>query len=447
MPPPEMLSAPVAGPADAWRLLDWLARRPPPAVAARVASPQHAVGALLDGIANPHRRLCVIHVAGSKGKGSTALLIESILAAAGLRTGTFTSPHLVRWTERVRIGGVEIEAEALASALETLRPALRRYCARHPDIPPTFFDVMTAAALYLFERAALDAVVVEVGIGGRLDSTNIVVPRVSCITSIELEHTDRLGATLAEIATHKAGVIKPGVPAVLGALPAPALACALDRCAAVGASAWVEGREFSVKVGEAADMALALDLSLSGSDFSARMPVLGAHLGRCAAIAAACVARSGLVAAGRLAGAVIEGLANAQLPGRTEIVGRAPWRVVDGAHTPASALALRAALARLSYDRSHWLLSISAGKDLDALIRILLRGAGSVTLTRADALRSLAPEQLASRVTAQFPGLPVYCFDACMPAVAHVRRLAASDSLIACAGSVYIAGAARESLR
>lgn len=443
---PDVLSRSITLPEDAWQLLDWLAHRPAPSPAAREARPQHAVAALLDGVGNPQRRLCAIHVAGSKGKGSTALLVESILAAAGLKTGTFTSPHLVRWTERIRIGGVELDAQSLVLALEALRPVLRSYCSREPAHPPTFFDVMTAAAFYLFDRAGLDVAVIEAGIGGRLDSTNIVIPRVSCITSIELEHTELLGATLEQIAAHKAGVIKPGVPAVIGTLPAPALACVLERCAAVGASAWVEGHEFAVTVGESADTTLSLELCLPGVSLAASIPVLGAHLGRCAAIALACVARSGLVADERLAQVAIAGLANARLPGRTEVVGRAPWRVVDGAHTPASALALRAAIARLNYVESHWLLSISSGKELGALIRILLQGANSVTLTRADPVRSLAPAVMAAEVAAQFPGIPVYCLDTCAQAVAHVRRLAHPDGLICCAGSVYLAGAVRELL-
>lgn len=440
---PDLLSAPVAGPADAWRLLDCLAHGPTPTPAAREARPQHAVAALLDGLGNPHRRLCAIHIAGSKGKGSTALLTEAMLEAAGLKTGTFTSPHLVRWTERIRVRGAEIEAQALAAALETLRPVLRGYCARHPDHPPTFFDVLTAVAFYLFERAALDVVVIEAGLGGRLDSTNVVVPRVACITRIELEHTDRLGTTLAQIAAHKAGVIKAGVPAVIGILPEPAHRCVIERCVSVGASAWVEGREFSVVVGDLADAALALDLRLPGMRFPAVLPALGAHLGHCAVIALACVARSGLVAAGQLAGAASAGLASVRLPGRTEIVGRAPWCVVDGAHTLASAHALRAALARLPHAGLHWLLSISSGKELDGLLRVLLQGADSVTLTRADPVRSIPPEQLAARVARLFPAMPAFCFDRCAPAVEHVRRRADPRALICCAGSVYMAGAAR----
>lgn len=444
---PDVLSRPIARPEDAWRLLDWLAHRPAPSLAAREARPQHAVAALLDGVGNPQQHLCMIHVAGSKGKGSTALLIESILSAAGLSVGTFTSPHLLRWTERIRICGVEIEAQALADALEALRPALRSYCSCEPGHTPTFFDVMTAAALSLFDRAGLDVVVIEVGLGGRLDSTNIVMPRVSCITSIELEHTDLLGTSLEQIAAHKAGVIKPGVPAVIGMLPEPALACVLERCAAAGASAWVEGREFAVTVAESADTSLSLDLRLPGVSLSASLPVLGAHLGRCAAIALACVVRSGLVADERLAQVAVAGLANARLPGRAEVVGLAPWRVVDGAHTPASALALRAAIARLSHVEAHWLLSISGGKELEALIRILLQGASSVTLTRADPQRSLAPAVMAAEIAAQYPGIPIHCFDTCAEAVTHVRSIARPDSLICCAGSVYLAGAVREMLR
>ena len=186
---------------------------------------------LLERVGRPERGLSVLHVAGSKGKGSTALFAEAVLAAAGERVGTFTSPHLEHWTERFRIGGREVAAPDLADVLTRLRPHVEALL-HDPDAPdPSFFDATTAAAFLLFREAGVERAVVEVGLGGRLDSTNVVEPAVACITSIELEHTDRLGATLEAIAGEKAGIVKPGRPVVTGSLPEEA-ARVVARCAA-----------------------------------------------------------------------------------------------------------------------------------------------------------------------------------------------------------------------
>ena len=178
------------------------------------------VQSLLARIGEPQRGLHVLHIAGSKGKGSTALLCEALLRAAGVSTGTFTSPHLERWTERFRIDGREVPEDALAATIGELRPHVEAL--RGSPEPPSFFDVITAAAFQLFSAARVDVAIVEVGLGGRLDSTNVVEPAVCCITSIELEHTDKLGDTLAAIAGEKAGIAKPHVPLVVGPLPAEA---------------------------------------------------------------------------------------------------------------------------------------------------------------------------------------------------------------------------------
>ncbi|NIW85791.1 MAG: bifunctional folylpolyglutamate synthase/dihydrofolate synthase, partial [Gammaproteobacteria bacterium] len=190
-----------------------------------------SVARLLERAGHPHRGLPVIHIAGSKGKGSTALAAEAVLEATGHSTGTFTSPHLQRWTERFRVGGREITGAHLAETLEALRPHVEVLCAEHPENPPSFFDVLTAAALLLFRASRVDCAIMEVGIGGRYDATNIVEPAVTCVTGIELEHVDKLGNDLASIARHKGGIIKPAVPVIAAPLPSPA-AEQISACAA-----------------------------------------------------------------------------------------------------------------------------------------------------------------------------------------------------------------------
>ena len=401
---------------------------------------------LLERVGEPQRGLRVIHIAGSKGKGSTALFVEAICRAAGERVGTFTSPHLERWTERFRLDGQEVAGDLLAAAVARLRPHVDALRAADRVSAPTFFDATTAAALLLFERARVDRVVLEVGLGGRLDSTNVVVPGVACVTSIELEHTEKLGESLAEIAREKAGVLKPGVPAVAGNLPQPARAALIERAREVGTEvAWL-GRDFDVEVASAGPEGLALRLRDGPLRVAATLPVLGAHQAGNAALALACARRAGVAADADLAAAAARGLATATLPGRIEVLGRSPWLIVDAAHTAVSARALAVALAAIPRRRSHIVLSISAGKDMASILAAVLPQADSVTVTRAEPARSLASEEIAAAVRAAAPGLDLRVVPNPHLAVRAARESLAADDLLCATGSVYLAGIARRVL-
>jgi dihydrofolate synthase/folylpolyglutamate synthase len=402
---------------------------------------------LLERLGDPQRGLRVIHIAGSKGKGSTALFAEAICRAAGERVGTFTSPHLERWTERFRIDGREVAGERLAAAVSQLQPHVDALRAADRASAPTFFDATTAAALLLFAEARVDRAVLEVGLGGRLDSTNVVEPAVTCVTSIELEHTDKLGNSLAAIAREKAGILKPGVPCVAGDLPAPARAALVERAREVGSEvAWL-GSDFDVEVRSAGPDGLVLELHDGPLAVAAKIPVLGAHQAANAALALACVRRSRLAAEADLSGAAARGLAAAELPGRIEVVGRSPWLLVDSAHTAVSALALARVLASLPRRRTQLVLSISAGKDLSSILEALLPEADEVTLTRAEPVRSLAPEEVASAVRSAAPELALRVVPNPHLAVRAARALLAPDDLLCVSGSVYLAGIARRVLR
>ncbi|MCZ7617894.1 MAG: Mur ligase family protein [Myxococcota bacterium] len=402
------------------------------------------IGRLLARLDNPQHGLSVVHVAGSKGKGSTVLLADALLGALGERVGSFTSPHLERWTERFRIAGREVDDERLAAAVARLRPhvdALRR---EDPAQAPTFFDATTAAAWLLFAEAGLDRVILEVGLGGRLDSTNAVDPAVTCITTIELEHTDKLGGTVAAIAAEKAGIVKPGRPLVLGALPAAAEAVVRARAEALGAPVTQLGRDFDVRLRTPAALD-GLSLALRDGSFhvDAVLPALGVQQAANAALALACVRRLGAHADAALAEAVARGFANARLPGRVELVGRAPWLVVDAAHTAASATALAAALACVPRAGVHLVLSVSAGKDLPAILAALLPLAGRVTLTRAEPTRSLAPAEIAAAARAVAPESTTRVVPNPHLALRAARASADPADLVIATGSVYLAGIAR----
>jgi dihydrofolate synthase/folylpolyglutamate synthase len=403
------------------------------------------IQALLARVGHPERGLRVLHIAGSKGKGSTALLSEALLREAGLRVGTFTSPHLERWTERIRLDGCEIEGERLADAVERLRPAVDAL--REGPDAPSFFDATTAAALAIFASERVDVAILEVGLGGRLDSTNAVVPAVTCITTIELEHTEKLGSTLAAIAGEKAGIAKPGVPLVTGALAPEAAAVAESRARALGAPLARLGSELFARV---------LDETLEGTRvrvedgaFSCefRLGAPGVHQAANAALALACARRLGVAEDAVLARAAERAFASPGLPARVEIVSRAPWIVIDGAHTEASAQALAHVLERIPRRSAHLVVSISAGKALAAICSALAPLADRVTVTRAEPIRSITPAEVAEAMRAVSPGLDLRIVPNPHLALRAAREALGPDDLLVATGSFYLAGIARSILR
>jgi dihydrofolate synthase/folylpolyglutamate synthase len=399
---------------------------------------------LMERLGDPQADLSVIHLAGSKGKGSTGLMAEALLGAAGERVGTFTSPHLERWSERFRIDGREVTGELLADAVERIAPHIDALREQDPRRAPSFFDALTAIALLLFSEAKLDRCVFEVGLGGRLDSTNVITAAVSCITSIEFEHTQQLGNTLAEIASEKAGILKPGVPAVIGDLRDEAAEVVETRARELGAPLARLGRDFNLEV---------LDWDLDGqvirlTDGSlcvdARIAALGFHQAHNAALALACVARTpGVVRGEGLSEAAVRGFAVARLPGRIELIGRSPLLLVDSAHTGASAAALATVLRRIPRRRAHLVLSISAGKDADAIVRHLLPEVNAVTVTRAEPVRSLSPSEVATAIRAVAPGVSVQVVPNPHLALRAAREELSAEDLLCVSGSIYLAGIAR----
>jgi dihydrofolate synthase/folylpolyglutamate synthase len=400
---------------------------------------------LLARIGEPQQRLRVLHVAGSKGKGSTALLSEALLREGGASTGTFTSPHLERWTERFRIDGREVPGDALAAALSALRPHVDAL--REGPEPPSFFDVTTAAAFQLFVDAGVDVAILEVGLGGRLDSTNVVEPAVCCITSIELEHTDRLGDTLAAIAGEKVGIAKSGVPLVVGELPAEAADVVEARARELGCPLVRLGREIRAEL--LGDVIEGSRFRFADGDFAAELELgaPGRHQISNAALALASVRRLERLDDSALLGAAERAFSRIALPGRVEICARAPWIIVDGAHTAASARALAATLRRIPRRRSHLVLSVSAGKDLAAICSALVPEADLVTVTRAEPTRSLDPKLVAEAVRAVQGRAELRVVPNPQLALRAAREALREDELLCVSGSFYLAGIARRILR
>ena len=375
---------------------------------------------------HPERGLRFLHVAGTNGKGSTCAFLESIYREAGYRTGLFTSPHLVRFGERIQLNRCLLADEALTGLVCEVRSLLGR-C---PDWEesPTFFEVVTLMALIHFARAGCDLVIWETGLGGRLDATNVVMPLATLITSIGLDHEAWLGSTLGGIAREKAGIFKPGVPA-FSAVTDPEPRSVIEEVArGVGAP---------LRVLEAGDPEPAL---LAGLE----LPLPGAHQRRNAALALAAVEalRPVIPVSGE---AIRRGLAEARWAGRLQIVQRGRARVViDGAHNEEGVVALCAAL-RTAFpgERPAFLMGILRDKSAERILTHLLpacRGRGVVVPVQSD--RSMDPADLAQRCRDVDPRIEIQT----APNVAAGLGLLAEEPLVLITGSLYLVGEGLEAL-
>ena len=289
--------------------------------------------ALLRLVGDPHRRLRIIHVAGSKGKGSTSAMLAHVLRTAGYRTGLFTSPHLVSVEERIQIDGEPIPSAELAALLIEIREALT------PEVNPTFFEVCTAAGLLHFVRRRVELAVLEVGLGGRFDSTNVVSPILSVITSISYDHTKVLGDTLAQIAFEKAGIIKPGKPVVSGVLAAEAVPV-ISRIAAERRSPLLQlGRdfEFSYQSGTLNGISSRVNVRTNRRVWAEmELGLLGPHQAANAATVVTCVEELKCAGLHIRESDVREGLKSVCWPARVEVLSQHPKVILDCAHNGAS---------------------------------------------------------------------------------------------------------------
>jgi dihydrofolate synthase/folylpolyglutamate synthase len=411
--------------------------------------------ALLGLLGNPHQRFLSLHVAGTKGKGSVAALCASALAAAGYRTGCYTSPHLQDFCERVQVDGRLIAPAELADIVDGLR-------ALAPQVPGiTTFELTTALAFAYFARRAVEVAVVEVGLGGRLDATNVLTPLVSVITSLSYDHMDLLGPTLSAIAGEKAGIIKPGVPVVISPQEPEALTV-LERVATErGAPLTVVGRDWHVRpvahtldgqtleVWSAEEERQANALRAAGYPAQWRptrleLPLLGAHQVENAATAYAALQALRARALPLAAEAIRAGLGQVHWPGRFEILRRRPYVVVDGAHNRDSARRLAAALDDYFPGRRVLLVfGASADKDIAGMLAELGPRLGRLIVTQAVHPRALEPEQIIALLGAGAAGLPM---EACAPVAAALRRaleLAGPDEVVLACGSLFVAAEVR----
>jgi dihydrofolate synthase/folylpolyglutamate synthase len=381
--------------------------------------------ALMDALGNPQNAYPVIHVAGTKGKGSTSALCASALQAAGYKVGLYTSPHLEDYCERIQIDGSPLAHEQLAALVDAVKPAV----ARIPKL--TTFEITTAIGFLAFERAGVDAAVIEVGLGGRLDATNVVTPRVSAITSLSMDHMAVLGDTLAKIAGEKAGIIKDGVPVVSSPQKEEALEVLLRIAREKSAYLTLVGREVNFDF---------IGSSLDGQDFiihnsKFRIPLLGSHQLVNAATAYVALKASGLSISDE---AIQKGFSQVKWPARFEVARRDPPIIFDSAHNDDSFARLRETLETYFPGKQVYLVfGASEDKNIPGMFREMKPKIRKLIVTRADHPRALEVEKIQSLAEqAEVPNEAVTPVEA---ALARALELSAIDgSIVLSAGSMFV---------
>ena len=393
---------------------------------------------LLRELGNPEQQIKTIHVTGTNGKGSVSSMITNILLAANLKTGKFTSPHLVKYNERITINGQDIDDDSFADLLTIVKTAADSVVAKGVCEQPTQFEVLTAAAFLYFALENVDYAVIEVGMGGLWDSTNVITPIVSVITNVSLDHTDRCGKTVERIAMQKAGIIKENVPVVTAAEGDDALgpikAVAMFKQAKLyiyGRAFWgtevessMEGQTFTLHAGE-----------YYSSDYSIRLPGEHQIANTSVAIVAAKLVSKQDDRINELALHI--GVANTVWPGRLERIAQAPDVILDGAHNPAGAEALRKALDKYYPEGKRiFVLGMMGDKDMTGVISRLIRPMDIVYTVKADdGARAAAAEELAGLV-----GVQALAMSSLADAYEAAVSRADSDSVVCICGSLYLVG-------
>lgn len=397
-------------------------------------------GEFLHTLGAPHEAFPCVHIAGSKGKGSTAVMLASILSQAGLRTGLFTQPHLVTVRERAQIDRQLIRPEEFAALVAELQAHVATAGYAQPARMRTFFERLTALSFLHFARHQVDCAVIEVGLGGRLDTTNVLTPRVAVITPIGLEHTRLLGPTLAAIAREKAGIIKPHA-CVVSAVQAPEVVEVLEqRCQEQQATLWLAGRDFEWQVVESMYHGTCMHFHGCGLHLTdLHVSLLGRHQAANAAVALAVIAQLRQQRWSVDENHMRQGLATVQWEGRLELLSRKPWVVLDAAFTVESAQCLRQALDELfDYQRLRLVLGLSSDKNIAAIVDILAPLAHEVIVTPFSNPRACDPQLLAAEVSRHH--IPVRLAPDPVSAFDLARHPSESADLICVAGSLFLLG-------
>jgi dihydrofolate synthase/folylpolyglutamate synthase len=399
---------------------------------------------LLKKLGNPQEQYKTVHIAGTKGKGSTCAMVANMLQANGYKVGLYTSPHLVDIRERIQVNGVMISHADFARLIRLVEPIVAR-----AKPMPTFFDVITAVAFKYFAEQKVELAVVETGLGGRLDSTNVIKPEVTGITSISKDHMAQLGHTLPKIAEEKAGIFKPGVPAISVMQDADVEAVLKRHAEKVGAPFDITGKsmEFSYRF-EATRMLgphNRICLTTPNSKFEhLAVPMMGEHQAINCGLALAIIDKLKTRGFNISDSKAMEGLGKTKMPGRMEIISTQPRVLVDGAHNAASLDALMKAIGQhIPYDSMVVIFGCCADKDIPGMLERITSGADKVIFTKVDSIRTANPDELAARYVELY-GKMAQVARSLEEALAIANRAVTREDLICITGSFYLVGEAKK---
>ncbi len=392
---------------------------------------------LLERMGNPQYAVKTIHVAGTKGKGSTAAMIESVLSEACYRTGLYTSPHLLAFTERIKINGRPIVEADWAKLTENIRPEVEVVNEEGAFGELTTFEILTAMAFLHFREIKADYQVIEVGLGGRIDATNVVRPEICVITSISYDHTDVLGDTLAKIATEKAGIIKPGA-VVISAPQVPEAMEVIERvCGEKNVRLVKAGIDFSWKRESYTQIVQAFRVKGLSGEHDIKLPLLGEYQMQNAALAVATAEVLVQKGAEIPKESVIAGLEKVCLPGRLQVLLRRPWLVVDEAHNAYSMQQLGLALREFfKYDRLTLILGCGSDKEVDAMVAEAARITGDIIAVASRHPKAVRPEVLAGKFAGH--GITARTAGSVAEGVKTALAGAGRNDLVCAAGSIFV---------
>ncbi|MFC1917830.1 bifunctional folylpolyglutamate synthase/dihydrofolate synthase [Chloroflexota bacterium] len=392
---------------------------------------------LLARLDNPHLVARSVHIAGTKGKGSTANMIASILTASGYRVGFYTSPHLLSFTERIQIDGQPIAEADFARLTTLLEPEVAEVNREATYGELTTFEILTALAFVYFREMKVDYQVMETGLGGRLDATNVVKPEVCVLTSISYDHMDVLGDTLTKIAGEKAGIIKYGCPVVSAPQFPEAMAVIEKVCREKEVALVRVGRDVTWQIKKFDTEGQSFEVRGRQGRYQLRIPLLGEYQLENAATAVATVEVLGEKGAKVTPQSIAEGLSGVRWPGRLQILRREPWLVIDGAHNAYSVKKMAEALKQyFPFQQAYVIFGASSDKDVAGMVAELAAFTDKIIVTGSRHPRAVAPEKLAQEF--QRRGVTPTVALNVAEALARAREQAGQSDLICVAGSIFV---------
>jgi len=397
-------------------------------------------------LGNPHRKMKIIHVAGTNGKGSTSSLISSILQSDGYKVGLYTSPHLVDFTERIKINNKQIDRKKVSELLERIKPSIDKVANTPSYGHPTFFEVITSLAFLYFFEEQIDFLVLEVGLGGRLDATNICEPLISVITHVDYDHMDKLGNSLKEIAREKGGIIKAGGIVISSTQYNEAYKEIKKIAKEKKSLIYSTGKEINYKIIKSDTKGVIFDLKGIYHNYkNLHTPLLGRHQADNAATAITTVEALKNKGINISEKAIRDGLEKVKWTGRLEIIQFKPTLVLDGAHNPSGVKVARDALKEIfSYQRLILVLAIFADKDYKKMIQVLAPDADLIIATKAKNPRAASPQAIAKEAAQYMSKDKIIVTEDIPQAINCALSNSNEDDLICIIGSLYTVGEAKK---